>query len=314
MKFNDWLAAAKQELDAQSCPTPRYSYVPPNTLEKLMAKSNLEIKRPFKVFRELSDPIKEEFSRLADITARKFKPRDIETSHVIDLCVNKSDQETLRAAWGMCSERVEPKWKETMKCVLARDGLVSGFYVAFETMRDGGGLNNYVLRPDYACDPTAPIESAPAELVDKMVDDINQWLELMRDITMAREVFSALNDGYPNTSREQLRYVFPAVVSLLRRVSTSTLYGGAEIGKEAAKWAAKLATPLPAHHWSPPPELRPALQHANSIVAMVSLYDDTPYERKPHQSDIYLEQRDDAKVRHPLMPWKPLELLGLCPS
>lgn len=279
-----------------------------------MARSDVEKKRPFKVFRELSFPIKEEFSRLADITARKFKPRDIETSHVIDLCVNKSDQDVLRTAWDMCYERVTPAWKEVMKCVLARDGLVSGFHVAFETMREGGGLDGYVLRPDYACCPTAPIESAPAELVTKMVDDINQWIELMRDITMAREVFSALDDGYPNTSREQLRYVFPAIVPLLRRVSTSVPYGGTAIGKEAAKWAANLATPLPAHHWSPPPELRPALQHANSIVAMVSLYDDSPYEKKPHQSDVHLELRDNVEITHPLMPWKPLELLGLYPT
>jgi len=279
-----------------------------------MAKSNLERKRPFKVFRELSNPIKEQFVHLANITARKFKPAHIEVAHVIDLCVNKADQAYLRDVWKLYSRRYGPEWIEEMKCIVAGEGLVTNVRAVFRTLRDGGGYDNYVLRPDYADNPTSPIESAPAELSAKMADDINQWLGIVQDITMAREIFTSLDDKYHNTSREQLRYVFPAVVPLLRRVATSNSYGGSAIGKEAAKWAANLANPLPAHHWSPAPELRPALQHANSTVAMVSLYDDTPYDRKPHHSDIWLEVRGEAKFCHPLMPWATLDLLGLNPT
>lgn len=279
-----------------------------------MAKSNLEQKRPFKVFRELSAPIIEQFTMLADITARKFKPVNIETQHVIDLCVNKSDQDNLRTAWDMCRKRVEPAWYEEMQCLLAGDGLVKNVRVVFRTLRDGGGLDDYLLRPDYALNPKAPIDTAPVELSSTMASDINQWLSIVGDITMAKEIFVSLDDGYPNTSREQLRYVFPAVVPLLRRVATSSGYRDTPIGKEAAKWAASLANPLPAHHWSPHPDMRRALQHANSVVAMVSLYDNTPYDKRPHQSDIRLEVLDDAEIIHPLMPWKSLDLLGLNPT
>lgn len=276
-------------------------------------KRSQENKRPFKVFRELSDPIKAEFVKLADITARKFKPVGIETQHVLDLCVNKSDQSLLSEAWHACRQRIEPGWNEEMRCIVAGEGLVSDVEVTFRTLREGGGLEDYILRPDYAANPTAPIESAPPELSAKMADEINQWIEIVRDITMAREVFTHLDDQYPNRSREQLRYVFPAVVPLLRRVAVSAGYRDTPIGKEAAKWAANLANPLPVHHWSPDPTIRAALQHANSVVAMVSLYDDTPYVRKPHQSDIKLRMRPNLMF-HPLWPMSSLDLLGLSPS
>jgi len=276
--------------------------------------SMAQMKRPFKVFRELSDPIKQQFSMLADITARKFKPTGVETKDVIDLCVNKSDQDNLLNAWDMCHKRIAPGWNEEMSCVVAGEGHVRDVEVTFNTMRTGGGMDGYVLRPDYAVNPTAPIESASAELSAKMADDINQWVDIVRDITMAREVFIHLDDQYPNRSREQLRYVFPAIVPLLRRVATSQQYTGSPIGKEAAKWAANLANPLPAHNWSPDPNKRAAIQHANSVVAMVSLYDDTPYVRELHQSDVSLRVRDDVKIFHPLWPMSPLDLLGLNPS
>jgi len=274
-------------------------------------RSKNENKRPFKVFRELSDPIKEQFGWLANVTARKFKPVGIETEHVIDLCVNKSDQDCLRAAWDMCQNRISPKWQEECKCIVAGEGLVQHVIASFLVSREGH--SNYVLNPDYAVAPQAPIESAPAELSAKMADDINQWLNIVRDITMAKEVFTALDDQYPIRSREQLRYVFPAVVPLLRRVATSPGYQGTPIGKEAAKWAANLANPLPAHHWSPDPSMREALQLANSTVAMVSLYDDTPYVKQPHQADIRLFVRDGATIFHPLWPMKALTMLGLAP-
>lgn len=279
-----------------------------------MARSKLEQKRPFKVFRELSQPIMEQFTVLADVTARKFKPVGIETDHVIDLCVNKSDQSYLRDAWEVCRGRISPNWRENMACLIAGEGLVQSVRAVFTTTRDGGGLDNYILCPDYAQTPTAPVLTAPEELVTKMADDINQWLTIVRDISLAKAVFAALDDQYPNRSREQLRYVFPAVVPLLRRVSNSLAYRGSVIGKEAAKWAAALANPLPAHHWSPDPQMRDALQLANSTVAMVSLYDDTPYAKKPHQSDIYLQVRAGVEIFHPLWPMKSLDLLGLSPS
>lgn len=274
-------------------------------------KTRLENKRPFKVFRELSDPLKEQFVWLANITARKFKPVGIETEHVVDLCVNKSDQDCLRTAWDMCQLRINPNWQEESRCIVAGEGLVQCVVASFLIPREG--RSNYVLNPDYAVDPKAPIESAPAELSAKMADDINQWLNIVRDITMAKEVFTALDDQYPNRSREQLRYVFPAIVPLLRRVSTSLPYQDTAIGREAAKWAANLANPLPAHHWSPDPSMREALQLANSTVAMVSLYDDTPYVKQPHHADIRLYVRDGVPIYHPLWPMKALTMLGLEP-
>ena len=265
-------------------------------------------KAPDLVFRNLSPFIGEEIRNMANRAARHFQPRNLEVKDVISLCVRENHIQTLRDAWRMSENRISPHHRESAFAALqSEEGYFKDIVLYFNIPGDSPDM---ILLPDYATDTSRvmPIDTAPLEFTTNLKDQITQWLDLCARMTVVQAAFDYLNNMYPQRSREEIRYVFPAIVPLLRRVSENG--PNEKIRAQALKWTAKLALSSPHHNWTVPLEYREGLRSATETVAIASLYENKRFSTADHFATMYLTQRKPV-----LTPYWPDEvnLLGLNP-
>lgn len=254
------------------------------------------------VFRELSPLIMQVFDGIAGHVAQFSRPSWLTHDDVINLCFHEKDVVHLKHVRPLTKGHGASRNPET---VLEHNVFGTSPHLTFVVD------NNFpAIVPDYAYfGVTKSIPTATPELVTRLGTEIEIWMEHVRNIALAKAVFQFLDKQQGKLTRQNIRYVFPGIVALLRRVHL--VPNKKNFDDEAAKWASNLATVLPTWHTALPmlgdTDIRPALALANEVLSSFALY---PADTPP-QSDVRVVVAGNKFLAsHPLWP-EPLNLAGL---
>jgi len=222
------------------------------------------------VFRRLHDPINAAIVAMAKSAARAFQGVEVTVPEAIDLAIPEADRDFLARAKEMLSQRLVGRYgsehHEYYHITLNVDGVPRRVILTVDSRNNPRALPtpNYLHGDVKDKQFTLPSTADPA-VVARIVEALKGYYYVAEMCGVMKLAWDTLDTDL-TLSRENIRYAFPGIVPLLKRVAKREGTATA-VGEEAQKWANNLSTTNQRYFWSPRPWLREALPYASDAVA-----------------------------------------------